>query len=201
MRGITCSTSTFKKLEIHNDKTNYCAVQVFAAKQQGSLYRFFFSKTKRTSTSKGVSETCFMEELQMYQDFFPNDPDNEWDQQLFFRFTAYLRQTIRVKRAKYLKKAHQEQSITENLNIDISDLENDNQGELSIEAIEFKQALQAELSKLKPRESEAFMYWFTYGMEDKEIAQRMGISRSGAQYLRSQALKKLAKFVGEWLQD
>ncbi len=137
----------------------------------------------------------------MYEDFFPNSEEADQDRQVFFRFTKYLQKAIQVERAKYLKKracekanAAEAQRMAQN---DMDQAEEQN----SIEDLILREVLKTELAKLSPKERAAFLYRFVYEMEDKEIASQLHISRSGAQYLRSQAAKKLERQAEEWLYD
>ncbi len=137
----------------------------------------------------------------MYEDFFPNCEDADQNRQVYFRFTKYLQKAIQVERAKYLKKRACEKANAEAAQrmaqTDMDQAEEQN----PIEDLILREALKTELTKLSPKERVAFLYRFVYEMEDKEIAEHLNISRSGAQYLRSQAAKKLERQAEEWLYD
>lgn len=137
----------------------------------------------------------------MYEDFFPDCEDADQDRQVYFRFTKYLQKAIQVERAKYLKKRARERANAEaaqqlaQMNMNQAEEQN------PIEDLILQEALKTELMKLNPKERAAFLYRFVYEMEDKEIAEHLNISRSGAQYLRFQAAKKLEQQADEWLYD
>ena len=136
----------------------------------------------------------------MYQDYFADEED-DWDEQTYFRFTAYLKTAIVRTRAKYLERTKHVNGEKEAVQKLMPIEDHDYKEQCRLEDVLVREALQNELKKLKPNERAAILYRFLYEMKDKEIALRLHLSRSGAQHLRTRTAKKMKKQIEKWLLD
>ena len=132
--------------------------------------------------------------MDKYDAFFPNNPDDDQDRQVFYRFTAYLKTAIQSQRSDYIAKlkkySDKQQLLNESIYNKVDEAD-------EIQDYILMEALRQELEGISFKERTAFLCYFVDSMTDQEVAQKLKVSRSGAQYLRTKAIKKLQARIAE----
>ena len=132
-----------------------------------------------------------------YDSFFPDGKDNEWDKSVYYTFAAYLKTALMRNQARYAKRLKEKESME----VSYDDAENeiepiDEQAIREMEIKLFWDTVHQHLESLSNIERQVVKCTYMTQLKDKDTAVRLGISIGYVSKVRSRALGKLRKDLG-----